>query len=214
MRRGEVTGTVASRSSSEEFVRNGYGRYIAQIGGRDKDVPQLARFAETAEAKSLVALIQSQGDISRLTAGPPGIPAGQLEALRTAYRTAMEDKELQDKAQKGGRPLDPANGAEVETMVTAALDQTPQIVALLSAALSEKPPMLKIAGALLDVQNKGREIVMQGADGKPMTLEPSGSRTKITIAGKDAKRDELKTGQACEITYAAGSNEPSAIACQ
>ena len=33
MRRGEVQGSIASRSSWEQFVKNGYGRFIAQIGG-------------------------------------------------------------------------------------------------------------------------------------------------------------------------------------
>ena len=41
IRRGEITGTLASRSSWEIFVANGHGRFIAQIGGSNKDVPQL-----------------------------------------------------------------------------------------------------------------------------------------------------------------------------
>ena len=46
--------------------------------------------------------MQSQGDIPRLTAGPPGIPQDRLDALRAAYRKAMEDPELQAKAAKLG----------------------------------------------------------------------------------------------------------------
>ena len=34
MRRGEIVGTIGSRSSFEQFVKNGYGRFIAQIGGK------------------------------------------------------------------------------------------------------------------------------------------------------------------------------------
>jgi tripartite-type tricarboxylate transporter receptor subunit TctC len=41
MRRGEVIGTISSRSTWEQFVSNGYARFIAQIGGTAKDVPQL-----------------------------------------------------------------------------------------------------------------------------------------------------------------------------
>jgi tripartite-type tricarboxylate transporter receptor subunit TctC len=138
MRRGEIIGTFASRSSADEFVKNGYARYIAQVGGNDKDVPQLAGFADTPEAKAMVTLIQSQGDMSRLTAGTPGIPAAQLDALRAAYKASMEDKELQAKAQKGGRPVEPAYGEEVAKMVEAALSQTPETVAILKDALSAK----------------------------------------------------------------------------
>jgi tripartite-type tricarboxylate transporter receptor subunit TctC len=33
MRRGEIVGSIASRSSYDQFVKNGFGRLIAQIGG-------------------------------------------------------------------------------------------------------------------------------------------------------------------------------------
>lgn len=125
----------------------------------------------------------------------------------------MDDKELQAKAEKGGRPVEPAIGEDVAKMVKEALGQTPQTVAMLKNALQAKPSALKTSGAI-EVQEKGRKVIVKGADGKPVTLEPSGSRTKITVAGKEAKRDDLKTGQNCEVTYAKGSNEPSAIACK
>lgn len=215
MRRNEITGIIGSRSSFEEFVKNGYGRFIAQIGGTEKDLPQLSSLVTDADGKALVALIQSQGEIGRLTAAPPGIPAERVQALRAAYRKALDDKELQARAEKLGRPVDPAVGEEVEKMVKQALNQTPKTVALLAAALEAKAPMAKASGALLEVKDKGRKIVFNGPDGKPVTSEPSGSRTKITIAGKDAKRGDLKAGMKCEVEYKpGGDNEPSSIACQ
>ena len=33
VRRGEIVGIIGSRSSFDDFKQNGYGRYIAQIGG-------------------------------------------------------------------------------------------------------------------------------------------------------------------------------------
>ena len=60
-----------------------------------------------------MALIQSQGDIGRLTAGPPGIPQDRLDALRAAYKAAMEDKELQAKAAKLQVPVEPLYGDDV-----------------------------------------------------------------------------------------------------
>ena len=61
---------------------------------------------------------------------------------------------------------------------------------------------------------EGRKIIVTGADGKPLTLEPSGSRTKMSIAGKDAGRADLKNGLNCDVTYTPGNAEPSAIACR
>jgi hypothetical protein len=136
-----------------------------------------------------------------------------LDTLRGAYKKAMENKDLQAKAEKGGRPIDPAYGEEVASKIKAALNQTPQTIAMLRDALNEKPAALKASGAI-EVQDKGRKVTIKGSDGKPLTLEPSGSRTKITIAGKEAKRGDLKSGQNCEVTYAQGSSEPSAIACK
>jgi len=215
MRRAEIFGTIGSRSSFEEFVKNGYGRFIAQIGGKNKDVPQLSSLVTSPEGKALVALIQSQGEISRLTAGPPNIPKERLEALRSAYQRAMEDKELQARFAKLGLPLDPAYGDDVLKQVKAALDQSPETIALLAKTLDIKEPMLKAEGPLLEVRDKGREIVFTGPDRQKVQSKPSGSRTKITIAGKDAQRGDLKAGMNCEINYkSGGDNEPTTIVCK
>ena len=135
MRRGEIAGTIGSRSSVQQFVANGYGRLIAQIGGSETDVPQLASMVKDEKALALIALIQSQGDIARLTAGPPGIPADRLNALIETYRRAMNDKDLQARADKFGYPVDPAYGEEVLKIVKAALNQSDETKALLTEAL-------------------------------------------------------------------------------
>ena len=138
MRRGEVIGTISARSTWDPFVRNGYARYIAQIGGDQKDVPQLAALVTDPGAKALIALIQTQCDVSRLTAGPPDIPPDRLAALRTAFRMAMEDKELLAKTEKLGLPIEPAYGDTVLRMVKEALNQSPETIALLAEALKKK----------------------------------------------------------------------------
>ncbi len=131
------SGSIASRSSYDQFVKNGFGRYIAQIGGQDKDVPQLSPLLTDAKAKELVALIESTGEIARLTAGPPGIPAAQLEALRGAYKQAMDDKELQARAEKLERPVEPLIGEDIAKMINAALKQSPETVELLKQSLAK-----------------------------------------------------------------------------
>jgi len=138
MRRGETAGGMGSRSSFDAFVKNGYGRFIAQIGGKQKDVPQLKDAIKDPNGLTFVALIQSQGDIARLTAGPPDIPADRLAALRDAYKKALEDKELQAKAEKLGLPVDPAYGEDVLKMVKEALNQKPEVIAVVKNALEAK----------------------------------------------------------------------------
>jgi hypothetical protein len=178
-------------------------------------VPQLSSLVTDPDARTLVALIHSQGEISRLTAGPPNVPKDRLEALRTAYRKAMEDKDLQARAGKLGLPLDPGYGDDVLNQVKTALDQPPATIALLAKIMDVKQPALKAVGPLLEVRNKGREIVFAGPDKQKVESKPSGSRTKITIAGKDAQRGDLKAGLDCEINYkSGGDNEPTTIVCK
>jgi tripartite-type tricarboxylate transporter receptor subunit TctC len=135
MRRGEIIGSIASRSSYATFIENGYGRFIAQIGGNDKDVPQLASLVKDQKALDLIALVQSQGDIARLTAGPPAIPADRMKALVDAYKKAMEDKELQARAEKLERPVEPAYGEDVAKAIAKALNQSEETKQLLAEAL-------------------------------------------------------------------------------
>jgi hypothetical protein len=135
MRRGEIHAAVGARSTYEEFVKNGFGRYIIQIGGTEADVPQLGGMVSDPTSAALLSLIRSQAEISRLTAGPAGIPADRLEALRVAYLQALNDDELKARAAKLGRPVEPAGGEEVANLVKAALDQTAETVNLIKEGM-------------------------------------------------------------------------------
>ncbi|MEA2984998.1 MAG: putative tricarboxylic transport rane protein [Alphaproteobacteria bacterium] len=211
MRRGETTGGMGSRSSFEQFVKNGYGRFIAQIGGKEKDVPQLRDQIKDADGQSIVALIQSQGDIARLTAGPPDIPADRLAALRDAYKKAMEDKDLQAKAEKLERPVDPAYGDDVLKLVKEALNQKPQVVAVLKAALEKKEESPAAKGTIAEWDGRAK-LKLKLTDGKELEAAVSGSRTEIMIAGQKGDREKLKVGMSCEVSGPPGG-EATKVAC-
>ena len=138
MRRGEIVGTIGSRSSLQQFVNNGYGRFIAQIGGLENDVPQMSAWASDEAASNSIALIQSQGDIARLTAGPPGIPADRLNILIDTYKKALNDPDLQARAIKFGYPIEPAYGEDVAKIINKALQQNDETIALLIEALKPR----------------------------------------------------------------------------
>jgi tripartite-type tricarboxylate transporter receptor subunit TctC len=213
MRRGEVAGVVGSRSTYEQFVKNGYGRFIAQIGGSDKDVPQLASMVSGTAGLRLIALIQSQGDIARLTAGPPGIPADRLDALRTAYRKAMEDKDLQEKASKLDRPVEPLYGEDIAKAVKVALDQTPETVAAIKQAMTAPAASAAAKGTVAELKDDARQLILTLPDGKTFEASISGSRTEITIAGQKADRKVLKTGMTCTVDAASSGAEAKTISC-
>lgn len=213
MRRGEIQGAVASRSSWQQFIDNGYGRFIAQIGGNEKDLPQLSALVTDPDAKAFAALVESQGDLSRLTAGPPGIPADRLAALRDAYRKAMADPELQDKAKKGGRPLEPAFGEEVAKKIQAALTQPPKTIALLKEAMTAKAPVAELKGTIAAYDGR-KDFTLKTADGKSVKGEISGSRTAVTVAGQKADRGAVKVGMTCTIQSDEGATEAKTMACK
>ena len=129
MMRGEVEGTVGGYSSIEEVGAIAQGRIVLAFG---EDIPGAtnARSVATTEMqRKVVDLIEGQGVIYRLCAGPPDIPADRLAALRQAYMSAYNSPELQKEA--GKRPVKPLGGEQVATMVKAVIDQPPDIVALL-----------------------------------------------------------------------------------
>ena len=215
MRRGEIQAAVGSMSSAELFVKNGYGRILAQIGGKQEtSAPMLSSVVTGKQEKAIVALVGSQADIARFTAGPEGIPADRTAALRDAYKKAMEDKELQAAASKADRPIDPAYGEDVAKAVRAALDQPPEVIAMVSEILNIKPPSNKVSTTIDTISSDHKTITFK-AGGKTIKSKISGSRTKIKVGGKGAKRKALKAGMSCAIDYKpGGENEPITIDCK
>jgi len=215
MRRGEIDAAVGSLSSAALFVKNGYGRILAQIGGKpEANAPMLADVVKGKDAKAIAALIGSQAELARFTAGPPNIPADRLEALRAAYKASFSDKDFQEQAQKADRPIDPLFGDDVTKKVKEALDQPTDVVTLVAQILNTKPPSNKAETTLASVSPDGRNISFQH-NGKTIKSKVSGSRTKITIGGKPAKRKSLKPGMSCVIDYKTGGrNEPKTIDCK
>jgi tripartite-type tricarboxylate transporter receptor subunit TctC len=139
MLRDETRGTIGSASSYAEFVQQGNGRYVMGFGGPPgMNIPQADDYAKTPDAKSLVNIVDAEGKLSRLTAGPPGIPADRLDFLRKAYMAALTDPKLQADAKKMQIPVDPANGDEVAKTVTQALNQSPENIKLIAQAVKSK----------------------------------------------------------------------------
>lgn len=216
MMRGEVAGQVGSLSSLLPFVENGFAVVALTIGGdRMEGVPTGLDAATTERGRAIIHLITALSELARVTAGPPGIPDDRLETLREAYGKALSDPELLAEAERLGIPIDPLVGEDVEEMVLAGLDQSPETVTIIAGAVDVEIPMMKVSATLDEVSEGGREITFKnGAD--TVKAGVSGSRTKVTIGGSDATRDQLQAGMMCEIEYDPQheDNEPTLIACQ
>ncbi len=135
MMRGEVCGLVASASSVQSFVDGGYATFVLAVGGTIAGVPNAIDYARDDRSRRIVELISAMAKLGRISAAPPGTPEAELAALRAAYRNALEDPALLAEAHARGRPIEPAFGNEVERLIAAALDQTPEILAVIANAL-------------------------------------------------------------------------------
>ena len=214
IRRGEALAAMGARSTMEPIVKAGYLRMLFQIGGSETDVPQLDALVDDPEVRSITALIRSQSDVARFTAGPPNIPKDRLEHLIATFRKAMEDPAMHEKAARFGRPIEPAYGETVANYVKAALDQPPSVVTRMTRALDLKAPDMNVESVTIDVRDEGRVVVFSDS-GETVNSRLSGSRSTVKVAGKDANGAALKSGMTCDVTYVPGdTNEVKVIACK
>jgi tripartite-type tricarboxylate transporter receptor subunit TctC len=139
MLRGEVVGTLGSLSSLQPFVENGNGIFVLQVGGRAAaGIPNGMSMAKDDRGKQLMSLVGAEGEIGRLTAGPPDMPADRLDYLRSAYMKTMVDSEFLAEAKKLDVPIEAADGPATEKVVKQALTQSADTVKLLATVVNTK----------------------------------------------------------------------------
>jgi tripartite-type tricarboxylate transporter receptor subunit TctC/sarcosine oxidase gamma subunit len=213
MLRGEVVGQVGSKASLQPFVDAGNG-YFALVVGKEEGIPSASSFAKTDKAKAIVSLIEANSNLGRLTAAPPGVPAEILEELRTAYMAVMQDPEFLAEAEKLGLPIDAAPGGEVADLMLAALQQSPETVAIISEALDVEIPTIKVSTNILALEDRNKVVTFMSGDAE-VKGEISGSRTVVTLNGAEAQRDDLAVGMNCEMEYdpASDVNEFKSVVC-
>jgi tripartite-type tricarboxylate transporter receptor subunit TctC len=136
MLRDETQGTIGSASSYADFTGQGNGKYVMEFGGpAGSKVPQADSFAKTNDAKELLKVVDAEGTLSRLTAGPPGIVPERLALLRKVYMQALTDPQLLADAKKMQIPINPASGDQVAKTIDQALQQSPENVKLIAQAV-------------------------------------------------------------------------------
>lgn len=219
MLRGETDGLFGGMSSGMEYVRAGQTRIIlrfgetAQFADMMKTIPDGRDLAETPQQKALAKMMVAYGQLSRIIAGPPDIKPDRLQALRAAFIEASRDPTLMEEAKKSHRELEVADGETTAALVKEMLDQPPEIVAMLAALTKVKVEMVENSGKVIETKRGGRAIAIS-EDGKTLTAKVSGSRTKVTINGKAAKRKAVKVGMTCTFTWPRPNSEAAKIDCK
>lgn len=126
MQRGEVNGTCGLFGSSikSQFaneVKDGRLKIVVQMGSKTSDefgkVPSVFDYAKTDMDRAVLDVHFKQLLLGRPLAGPPGIPADRLKALRDGLVATMKDKDFMAEADKTGLDIDPASPEEVEALL-------------------------------------------------------------------------------------------------
>jgi hypothetical protein len=76
----------------------------------------------------------------------------------------------------------------------------------------KKIEVQEIKTKLDGVKNGGRQISFK-AKGEAHEASISGSRTKVSIGGKGAKRANLKAGMTCTIKYGGDKSTAQSVSC-
>ena len=122
MHRGEVNGTCGMFTSSVKAqfmddVKTGRLKLVIQMGSKRSDefgnIPSVFDYAKTDDEKAVLDVHFKQLLLGRPLAGPPGIPADRLKALRDGLVATMKDAEFLSEANRAGLDIDPASPEEV-----------------------------------------------------------------------------------------------------
>jgi len=134
--RGECPATIGSYTGLVGLIAAKECRVLMQYGSQHgipglESVPHVNSLNVSPKGKSLIKLVNSIDMIGRLTAAPPGMPAGRLQVLRDAYKKALTDPGLILDAKKYQLDLDPAYGNDVQKLVAEGINQPAENIKML-----------------------------------------------------------------------------------
>jgi tripartite-type tricarboxylate transporter receptor subunit TctC len=136
LHRGEVNGVCGLyvstiKASFLDEVSSGQLKPVIQMGNKKSNeygnVPSVFDFAKTDMDRAVLDVHFKQLLLGRAIAGPPGIPADRLKALRDALVATMKDKDFLAEAERVGLEIDPASAEEVEQLLVRFAAYPPEV---------------------------------------------------------------------------------------
>ena len=210
--RGDVHGTANSYESTRKAIKE-LGLIPILYNGAphpDLPVPHIDELLSD-QGKALAALLGAP-----LAAGRPffttgGLPAERLKLLRSAFKSALHDKDLLKEAKRAKRNIvwtGPGLMENINAKILAASDKT---IALYKAGAKKK--YLKHTTEITKIKKKGKRIYFVHK-GNEIKVKVSGKRTKVMIKGKKVKRKKLKVGMKCKFKFPGAGGEAKYIKCK
>jgi tripartite-type tricarboxylate transporter receptor subunit TctC len=228
MQRGEVQGYTSSFSSLTSRNRNWRKdfAFLAQNALKahptltKMGVPLIIDYIKDPEHKTVWRLMLTQKLMGRPYMMGPKVPADRLKAMQTAFEATVVDKKFLAEAEKQKREITFVSGEEIRQKIAEVASAPKSIIAKMDAytqykgvKVRAKVELAKHTGKVTATKKGGRQIVID-YKGKSVMAKVSGSRTKVTVGGKKAKRKAVKVGMTCTFTYSAPGSEAKKVDCQ
>lgn len=184
------------------------------------DVPFVMDLAQDARAKKIFQLVFARQAMGRPYLTGPKVPAERVDALRAAFDATMKDETFLAEAKKSRMEIAPLSGNAVQKIIEEMFNAPEDVIAVANAAMTDSGktrvskaviPVVKVSGKITKVRRKGARVSWAG-DVKKGKLRVGG-KTKVTVAGKAAKRSDLEAGMACDFTVK-GVESALEIACK
>lgn len=229
MERGELDGLCgygwgSLKTAKPDFIRDKKVNLLLQFSDKshaelDGKVPVMMDYITNPDDRTMLKIVFGTQEMGRPFAGPPEIPKARLAAIRKAFNDTLKDPDFLADAKKRRLEIDPITGEEIEKLINE-LYQTPKELAARTAAY-RKPAKVgeskrKINWKTVSVElskKKGRYVYFM-LDGTENRAKLHGKRTKIKIAGKDAKSKMLKAGLMCDVTFPGHHGLAKEITCK
>jgi tripartite-type tricarboxylate transporter receptor subunit TctC len=217
--RGEVNGTANSFESTRKAIKE-FGLIPILYNGAPiaalKGVPHITKHL-SQNGKAIAALMGAPLAAGRPFFTTPDVPADRLNILRAAFKAALHDPQLLKEAKRAKRNVawtDPSVMTKINREILGASDKV--IAAFKAGAKKPKKDLskfLKHMGMVTKIKKKGRSVWIDHK-GKEVMAKISGSRTKVTVGGKKAKRKAIKMGMNCQFTYPKPGAEAAMVDCK
>jgi tripartite-type tricarboxylate transporter receptor subunit TctC len=137
--RGECVGVFGSYTGLLGFIQAKECRVLLQYGSQKAhdlpNVPHISELNLSPKGKALADVVNNINQLGRITAAPPGVPAGRAEVLIDAYKKAVTDPDLLKEAKTLGLDLDPLYGNDVAKLMHSAINQPPEVITLLKSVV-------------------------------------------------------------------------------
>ncbi len=229
MERGEVSGRCSwssLMSQRPDWVRDKKINIMVLVSNErhpeiPAGVPLIGDFAKSQQDKDLLDLFFLPQVMGRPYFLPPGVPADRVAAMRSAFDAAVKDPKLASDFKRLHLELSPVSGAKIQQMMTRVYATPPEMVARARAAMEYKGvktvakiQMEKVPAVIVKVNRGGRQLELKLGNGKMAKTSVSGSRTKVIINGKPAKRAALKAGMACTVEWPGPGQRAKSLTCK